>query len=316
MILVIIIPAYNEEETISKVIKKIPSKIDGIKEIKVFVINDGSSDKTAENARRAGADKVFFNKKRLGLAKTLALGIDKALKEGADIVVNIDGDDQFSPQEIEKLIKPILSKEADFVCGNRFNNGRPVNMPLIKYYGNKIMTYFINWITAEKFNDVSCGFRAYSYQALLSLNLFGQFTYTQEMFLNLSFKGIKIKQAPVEVKYFANRKSKVADNLFAYVYKTLKIIFRSFVYYKPLRFFGYPAIILFLIGSSFVAFLLYHKLTTGIYSPYKAYGFVGGGLIIFGLLLFVVGLLADIIDKIRQTQEQILYYEKKRAYKK
>ncbi len=309
--LLVIIPAYNEVENIKQTIKNIPSYIEGINGINILVIDDGSTDNTKEIAQQAGAIVVSHTSNQ-GVGAALITGLNYALKRKFDLVVNIDADGQFNPTEIKKLIKPILTRQADFVAGDRFSQGRPANMPLSKYYGNKIMSRFISWLTGERFSDVSCGFRAYSREALLNLNLFGQFTYTQEMFLDLSFKKIKIKQVPIEVKYFVNRKSKVANNLLVYIYKTLKIIFRSFVYYKPLRFFSYPAIILFLIGFSFIVFLFYYKLTTGSYSPYKAYGFIGGGLVLFGLLLFIVGLLADIIDKIRQTQDKILYYEKKR----
>ncbi len=312
MRLIIIIPAYNEEKVISQVIKAMPQRIGGIDEIKILVIDDGSTDNTSLAAQQLGVE-VLSHSANQGLGVALSSGFDFALKNKFNLVVNIDADGQFDPSEIKKIIEPILAKQAEVVVGDRFSQGRPLAMPLVKYYGNKIMTSLINWLTNKKFSDVSCGFRAYSREALLHLNLFGHFTYTQEMFLDLSFKNLTIKQIPVKIKYFQNRKSKVANSLIKYIYQTLKIILRSFIYYKPLRFFGYPAIILFIFGSGFFAFVFYHKLTTGNYSPYKAYGFAGGGLILFSLLLFIVGLLADIMDKIRRTQEKILYYERKKA---
>ncbi len=187
-------------------------------------------------------------------------------------------------------------------------------MSLIKYWGNKATTRLINYLSNGDFKDVSCGFRAYNKEALLNLNLFGRYTYTQETFLDLRFKNLKIKQVPVSVKYFKNRKSKVAGNLLKYTWKSLNIIVRSIVYYKPLRFFGYPGIVLLLIGFVFIVFLLGHKILAGDYTPYKAFGFIGASFSLFGLLMILVGLVADIMDKIRRTQERILYYEKKREY--
>ncbi len=313
--LLVIIPAFNEQDVVSSVIGSVPKKVKGIDKVDILVVDDGSKDNTAEKAEKAGAI-ITRHKKNRGVGAALATGFDYALKYGYDFVVNIDADGQFEAGEIPKLIEPILAQEADMVVGNRFKDGRPANMPLVKYYGNILMNKLISYLAQENFSDVSCGFRAYSREALLNLNLFGNFTYTQETFLDLSFKKLNIRQISVQVKYFPERKSKVAGNLFSYTYKTLNIILRSIVYYRPLRFFGYPGIISFLIGLFFIGFLLYHKISTGNYSPYKAYGFIGGGLILFGLILFLIGLLADMIDKIRRTQERILYYEKKRNYER
>ena len=140
----------------------------------------------------------------------------------------------------------------------------------------------------------------------------GLFWLIAHVFLDLYFKGIRIIQIPISVKYFKDRKSKVAGNLFSYAYKTFNIIVRSIVYYKPLRFFGYPGMFLLSLGLFFVIFLLGHKIFIGSFSPYKAYGFIGGGLMTFGLIVILMGLVSDIIDKVRQTQDKILYYAKKR----
>ncbi len=312
--LFIVIPAYNEESTILSVINKIPRFIKNISEIKVVVVNDGSTDKTADLVKKSKA--VLLNQKEnQGVGSAFARGLDYALERGADIMVNIDADNQFDPAEIPLIIKPIIKNQADFVVGNRFFNGRPKNMPVIKYYGNKLMNFIISSLSGKKFQDVSCGFRAYNREAMLNLNLFGKFTYTQETFLDLSFKGLSVKQIPISVKYFKDRKSRVAGNLFAYTYKTMNIIIRSVLYYKPLKFFAYPGIFLILFGSFFVGFLLCHKISVGSFSPYKAYGFIGASLMTFGLVLLFTGLVADIMDKIRGTQEKILYNIKKNNFK-
>ncbi|RMD59113.1 glycosyltransferase family 2 protein [Candidatus Parcubacteria bacterium] len=311
--LFVIIPAFNEADTIGSVLEDIPTKLEGVSEVVRVVVDDGSSDDTAKIARKTGAV-VLRHSYNQGVGTAMATGLTYALKSGADAAVNIDADGQFEAEEIKALIKPILAGKADLAAGNRFVEGRPPNMPLSKYWGNKLMGRFVSFLIGGRFQDVSCGFRAYSRNALLNLNLFGKFTYTQEMFIDLSYKGLAIQSVPVKVKYFKERESKVAGNLWKYGWKTLAIIIRSIVYYQPLKFFAYPGIFLMLIGFGFVGFLIGHKLFIGSYSPYKAFGFIGGGLAMFGLLLVLIGLLADILDRVRQTQEKILYFEKKREY--
>jgi len=309
--IIVIIPAFNEETNLGRVIADVPRGINGVSEIKIVVINDGSSDSTEKVARGKGVTVINHNL-NYGVGKAMSTGVEYAIKNQADIMVNIDADGQFDPKEIGNLIKPIIEKRADFVAGNRFTKGKPDNMPIIKFWGNKLMSRLIGNIAGKKFGDVSCGFRAYSREALLNLNLFGQFTYTQEMFLNFSFKGLRTKEVPVSVKYFKDRKSKVANNIIMYAWRTASIVLRSKVYYQPLRFFGWPGIILLFSGSFFTVFLVLHRIIIGAYSPYKAFGFIGGGLMIFGLLLIFMGLLADVIDRIRINQEKLLYYEKKK----
>jgi len=199
---------------IASVIKKVPKKILGIK-TEVLVVNDGSKDKTEFKAKQAGAFIINHSINR-GLGQTFQTGIEKAIELDADIMVNIDADGQFNPKEISKLIAPIINKEANFVASDRFYNlesnnlVKPHNMPLIKYWGNLLMANLISFLSNQKFNDVSCGFRAYDRKTLLSLNLIGKFTYTQESFLDLATKGLRIKTVPVNVKYFTDRKSRVA----------------------------------------------------------------------------------------------------------
>lgn len=302
----ILIPAYNEEDNISRVIDSIPKNISGVEKVEIVVIDDGSGDKTSELAKVSGA-KVLRHNTNQGVGAALASGIDYARQQKFDLMVNIDADGQFDSNQIFDLIKPIQRGQADFVSGSRFFGKKPEKMSLSKYWGNKLMSKFVSALTGEKFRDVSCGFRAYSRETLLRLNLFGRFTYTQEMFLDIKFKNLKIKEVPIEVKYFLDRKSRVANNLFKYAWKTLVIIVRSMVYYKPLRFFALPGIFLLIFGFGFICFLLWHKIFIGSYSPFKAFGFIGGGLALFGLLMILIGLISDVIDRVRQIQEKILY---------
>ena len=318
MKLVILIPCYNEEETIATVINRIPKDLAHIDEVVTLVVDDGSSDRTAELAKEAGALVICHSQNR-GVGSAFTTGLQQALAMGADIMVNIDADGQFSPDEIPRLIAPILTKQADFVSGDRFTdpNGKirkPQNMPMIKYYGNLWMAKLISLLSKHRFTDVSCGFRAYSREAMLWLNLSGKFTYTQESFLDFAYKGLNIKTIPVQVKYFPERESKVASNLFQYMIRTMKIILRSYRDYSPMRFFGWLGLVPFVLGSAAGIFMLIFYINNGSFTPYKFVGIASIYLISLAILFWIVGLLADMFMRIRSNQEKLLYYEKKRQY--
>jgi glycosyltransferase involved in cell wall biosynthesis len=303
-------PAFNEEKLIGGVLDRIPDYVDTI-----VVVDDGSTDETPHIAR-AKDDLVVTHNINRGVGAAFQTGVDKALELNADIMVTIDADGQFDPKDINQLIDPISDGDADFVTASRFKEKKLApTMSRLKYWGNIGISRLISFLTGQKFYDVSCGFRAYSKEALLRLNLFGAFTYTQETIMDLAFKNIAIQEVPISIQ--GQRKygqSKVTSNLFRYAYRTSKIIFRAFRDYKPLKFFGFIAGFTFCSGLLLEILLLWHYLKTGSFSPYKVLGFVGGFLLAVGLIIFVTGLLADMFYRIRVTQEEILYYKKKRLF--
>jgi len=315
MKVIIIIPAYNEEKTIAEVIKDTLRATAFLNKKEVVVIDDGSSDGTVAVAKKAGAD-VVSHSKNLGLGSAFVTGVKETLERNGDIMVTIDADGQFNPAEIHNLVKPITNGEADFVSGSRFINRSPLKIPLIRLIGNKLMARFISLVCKKKFSDISCGFRAYSKEALLHLNLFGRFTYTHEVILNISFKNLKMKEIPIEVKYFSNRKSYLTKNLGNYILNCFKIIFQTVLDYMPLKVLGGIGIILFLVGLIFDFILLSIYLETGRFTPYISIGVFGLVLNFFGLSLFIIGLLSNMLNRIRQNQEKTLYYQKKQLYNK
>jgi glycosyltransferase involved in cell wall biosynthesis len=311
--LVVIIPCFNEEKTIGKVISSIPKTIPGIDTIDILVIDDGSTDNSVSEARKYGAN-VVAHTQNMGVGAAFQTGIAKALAMGADVVVNMDGDGQFDANDIPKLLEPILDGIADFVTASRFKDTRLVPaMPWIKKWGNRRMSGLISMLAGQKFYDVSCGFRAYSNETLLHLNLLGKFTYTQETFLDLAFKGLKIVEVPLKVRGEREHgKSKVASNVLKYAFSSAKIIFRTLRDYKPMRFFGTIAALLFSASVCLGAFFFLHYIQTGKFTGHLWAGFSSGFLLLFSFLFLVTGLLADMFDRIRITQERILYLEKKR----
>ncbi len=317
MKLVVMIPCLNEEKTIQKVINLIPpaKNIKGIDEVIPLVIDDGSTDDTAKLAKKAGA-KVVSHKKNEGLGIAFQTGIDKALEMDADIVCNIDADLQFNPKDIPLLVEPIVNNGADMVTATRFKEQEmiPKNISPAKLWGNKKFTLLVNKLTGENFTDTQCGFRAYSREAAMRLNLFGRFTYTQEVFLDLINKGMKIKEIPVEVKYHEKpfRRSKISGDLFNYGMRALAIILRTFRDYKPLVFFGIPGITISAPGLLLAIGSLVYWLVLGRTTPVRMYLFTGIVLILFGLLLIILALIADMFKRLRQNQEEIIYKMKSR----
>ena len=227
--LVVAIPCLNEERTVAKVISAVPVPFSRVGSVEVVVIDDGSTDATVERARSAGAA-VVSHGANLGLGRAFREAVRQALARGADILVTIDGDGQFDPADISRLVQPILDGEAHMVTASRFARAALVpEMPAIKKWGNRRVAGIVRTLTGKRFHDVSCGFRAFSREALLKMNLFGTFTYTQETFLDLIFKGLTIHEMPVRVRGTREfGSSRIASGLTRYAVRSLQI-FRALI---------------------------------------------------------------------------------------
>jgi glycosyltransferase involved in cell wall biosynthesis len=306
-------PALNEEKDIEYVIAGLPQSMNGVDCIEYLVIDDGSSDRTAELALAAGANVVRHQRNR-GVGAAFQSAVQFALENEAAILVGIDADRQFDPMEIPALLEPILAKQADMVIGNRFTSGMPAYMPPVKYWGNKKIAQLVSYVSGQTFQDVSCGFRAYSREALFRLNIFAEFTYTHETILSLAYQGLRVAEHPITVKYDPQRKSRVAASIFNYAMQTSKIVLRVMLDYRPIRVFGGLAVIFILIGMGFELFLLSHYILTHSFSPYKATGFIGLGFIVFGMLVLIIALISDMLNRLRINQDKLLYELKKIRY--
>jgi len=308
--IIIYMPAFNEQETIYRVLKSVPQVYEGFDEVELLVVNDGSIDKTSEEAIKAGA-KVIRHNHNQGVGKAFQTAVNYALTHHAHVLVSIDADGQFDVNQIAGMIKPITDKHADFCTGIRFQNGKPENMPKIKYWGNNLVSHIVGFVSKTKIQDASCGFRAYNRDCLYNLNLQGNFTYTHETILDLLHKNYKISQIPVKVSYFDGRVSRVANNLFKYGFKTSAIIFKCLKDYKPLQFFSYIALFILLLALFSGGFVLLHWINNNSITPYKSIGIISLALTGMALLLTVYALMADMLGRIRDNQEKILYFQKK-----
>ncbi len=315
MQLLVAIPALNEEEAIGNVIRRIPRRISGCEQISVVVFDDGSADGTQDQARAAGAE-VIRNQTSLGLAQVFREAVQLALERGMDSLVMIDGDGQFDPADIPRLLGPILSGTHEFVAADRFSasNGRPRDMSVAKYLGNRLMNRLIRSLTGARISDVSSGFRAYSREALLHVNIHSSFTYTQEVFLDLATKRLRIHQVSVEVRYYPERRSRVVRSIARYAVRSASTIFRTVRDNRPFAVFGLPAAALCLAGVAIGLVPLSHFLNKGSFSPYIFMALSGAYLFTLGVVLAVAALASDMLRPIRRNQEMLLYLSKRSVY--
>lgn len=306
--LLIMLPALNEAATLKQVIDRIPKTIDGVDDIEVLVIDDGSTDDTVACAREAGAS-VVSHPYNLGVGTAVQTGLKEARRRGVDLAVNIDSDGQFDPQDIPRLIEPILNGRADFCTASRFKDPALVpEMPKVKRFGNWAMARIVSVICRQRFTDVSCGFRAYEREAILRLILLGKFTYTQESLISLALSRLRMVEVPLKVRGEREHgKSRVASNLLRYATRTSAIIFNVIRDYRPSRFFNPFSGVVCLAGVAIGGFFFAHYLATGSFSPHLWAGFLAAFLLGVGLLIFFVGQIAEMIARLRVIQEQQLY---------
>lgn len=313
--LLIAIPCLNEAATIRSLVEDIPRNIDGVASVDILVVDDGSIDDTSSEAKLGGA-KVVSHRVNKGVGTAFQTAVNYAVDNMYDLMVNIDGDRQFNPQDIPKLVRPILAFEADMVTASRFIDPKFVpDMPKVKLTGNYMMSFLISSLVGRKYADVSCGFRCYNRESLLKLNLHGAFTYTQETFLEFAAKRVEIKEVPIKVVYYPDRKSRVANSILKYAVNTAKIIFRGYRDYYPLRFFWSLAAVFALPSLLFAVIFFSHYLINGIFTGYLYAGFSSAFLLIIAIVFFVLGIVTDMLDRIRANQERVLYILKKRLAK-
>ena len=297
MKLIIQIPCYNEAETLEIALNDLPKHIDGIDEIEYLIINDGSKDNTVEVARKWGVNYVVNFKRNKGLAHGFMAGIDACLRNGADIIVNTDADNQYVADDIEKLVRPIIEGKTDIVIGERPID-KTEHFSLIK----KKLQHFGSWVVRKASNsdipDAPSGFRAYSREAALRLNVTNEYTYTLETIVQAGRN--KIAQTSVPIRTNGElRPSRLFNSMMGYVKKSMVTILRAYIMYSPLKTFSIIATIPFLIGLAIdIRYLIFFFNSDG--AGHMQSLMLGSTLMMMGFMTFVIGLLSDITAKNRK----------------
>lgn len=310
MKLIIQIPCYNEAETLEITLNDLPKHIDGIDEIEYLIINDGSKDNTVEVARNWGVQHVVNFKQNKGLAKGFMAGLDECLRCGADIIVNTDADNQYNGADIEKLVRPILEGKADIVIG-----ARPIDQTEHFSPIKKKLQHLGSWVVrkASKTDipDAPSGFRAYSREAAMRMNVVNDYTYTLETIVQAGREKIPMMSVPIRTNGEL-RSSRLFHSMWGYVKKSILTIVRAYMLYCPLTFFSRLSILPLVLGIGFIGRFLY----------FFAVGDAGHihslilacTLLILGFLTIVMGLLADMLSANRKISQDIQYHVKRMEY--
>ena len=306
MKLIIQIPCYNEAETLEIALNDLPKHIDGIDEIEYLIINDGSQDNTVEVAKNWGVNYVVNFKCNRGLAKGFMAGLDACLRQGADIIVNTDADDQYCGADIEKLVRPILEGKADIVIGERPIDETEHFSPMKKRLQH-IGSWTVRVASKTDVPDAPSGFRAYSREAALRMNVVNEYTYTLETIVQAGLNKMAITSVPIRTNPEL-RSSRLFHSMFGYIKKSMLTIIRAFMMYKPLRFFTMIGGIIFAIGLIIgIRFLVYFFM--GQSSGHIQSLILASTLLMLGFQTFISGLLADLIASNRKlledTQERV-----------
>ncbi|MCR9136748.1 MAG: glycosyltransferase family 2 protein [Alphaproteobacteria bacterium] len=300
MKLIVQIPCYNEEATLAQTVADIPKIIDNIDVVEILVIDDGSTDGTVEVAHQAGVDHIVSNTTNKGLARSFAKGIDACLERGADIIVNTDGDNQYAGRSIPDLVQPILQGRADIVIGDR-NTDSISHFSPSKKLMQRMGSAMVRNLTGLAVGDAVSGFRAYSREAALGINVFSDFSYTVETLIQARSQRKTVVSVPVDTNP-KTRDSRLSKSLLGFLKKQSVTIVRSFTMYRSLRVFSIVSLLLFLIGViPVVRFLVYFVMgdTDGRIQSLV----LGGVFITLGYVTFVLALLADAIATNRRLLE-------------
>jgi len=303
MKLIVQIPCYNEEETLPQTVRDIPRLIEGIDEVEILVIDDGSTDKTIEIAREIGVDHIVKNTCNKGLARTFLVGLDASLRLGADIIVNTDGDNQYKGQDIPKLIAPILKGQADIVIGDRQTDKIP-HFSSTKKKLQKFGSFVVRILSKTDVPDAVSGFRAFSREAAMQMNVVSYFSYTIETVIQAGKKDLAVTNVPVGTNP-KTRESRLFQSIPKFLEHSLTTMIRTYAMYKPLRVFFYIGCLC-IIGGLIpsIRFLFYYFMGQG--SGHIQSLILAAILFIIGFQVFMIGLVADVISFNRKLIEETL----------
>lgn len=298
------IPCLNEEKTLPLVINSIPKKIKGISKIEIMIVDDGSSDQTVAVAKKLGVDHIIQHGNNKGLAKAFETGLNACLDEGADIIVNTDGDNQYPQQEIPRLIEPIMVNKAEIVIADRQTDKIGHFSPLKKFL-QKFGSWWVRLLSGTDIPDAVSGFRAYSRGAAKQLNIVTDYSYVIETIIQASKKKIAITSIPI-ITNPKTRESRLFKSMWGHVKKSGATMVRVFAMYEPLKTFSFLALLMLIPGLFLGTRFLYFYFVENTGGGHIQSLIFSAILIIVGFQVFLIGLLADLIANNRKLIEKII----------
>jgi glycosyltransferase involved in cell wall biosynthesis len=310
--LIIQIPCFNEEETLPLTIADLPREVPGVDIVEWLVVDDGSSDRTVEVARELGVDHVVSHPHNRGLAAAFLTGIDACLRAGADVIVNTDADNQYQGSSIADLVAPVLSGEAEMVVGERpiesiddFSRTKK----MLQRLGSSVVRQF----SGTGVRDAASGFRAYTRDAAMRVQVFGRYTYTMETIVQAGWNGIAIASVPIGVNP-KTRESRLVKSSSRYVWRSAQAIVRSFALYKPFRFFFLVGLVPFVFGTLLLLRWLGLYLFADSYTS-RVPSLLGGiGLVVVAAQIWAVAFLADLQAANRRVLEELRLRARRAEY--
>lgn len=311
MKLIIQIPCLNEEQTLPVTLNDLPKKIKGIDVIEYLIIDDGSTDRTVEVAKQCGVHHIVRFPRNRGLAAAFRAGIDACLRLGADIIVNTDADNQYCGADIPKLIQPILEGKAEMVVGDRETDNIP-HFSRTKKMLQKFGSWVVNKAANADISDTTSGFRAYSREAAMRLNVVSEFSYTLETIIQAGREKMATANVPIRTNGVL-RESRLFKSIRGYVQRSMNTIIRTYTMYRPLQVFLTIGAILAMAGFAlFVRYLYFY--ITGNGQGHVQSLILGSSLLVVGFQIGLIGLVADLIANNRKLLEEALYRIKKMEY--
>ena len=311
MKLIIQIPCFNEAPQLGDTLAALPTKIAGIEHIEVLVIDDGSTDNTAELARSLGVTHVISLPQNRGLANAFKCGIEAGLQAGADIIVNTDADNQYKGQDIEKLVQPIINGQADITIGARPISEIREFTPFKKFL-QKFGSWVVRLLSHTDVVDATSGFRAYTRAAAMRLNVLSRYTYTLETIIQAGQNGLRINSVPIGVNA-VTRPSRLIKSNWHYVSRSISTLIRVSIIYRPFRVFFIPAAILLAVGILIDFRFIWHYFSEGGAGHIQSL-IMGAVLTLLGGFMLLLAILADLLSTNRRLLEDIQWRLRQQEY--
>ena len=303
--LIIQIPCFNEEKSLPVTLAVLPRELPAFEKVEWMIIDDGSTDRTIEVARKLGVDHVVALTRHQGLARGFMAGIRACVDLGADIIINTDADNQYNAADIPLLIQPILDGKADIVIGTRPISEIKHFSPLKKLF-QKMGSWLVRVVSQTDVDDAPSGFRAISREAAMRMHVFSEYTYTLETIIQAGKNGMAVISVPIRTNEFL-RESRLIHSIPRYLTRSMNTVIRIFMTYQPLSFFMIPGLIFFIFGTVLGLRFLFFYLFTHSSAGHIQSLILAAVLLILGGLLIMIGFIADLISVNRKLLENIEY---------